>query len=132
MSLPQGPNPLAPMMYMIPKAFDAGAKFDGIAKPHIPPPSPGGVPNAAQLTVALGRSVVLGQKNSSVIVEEVQSAPLISIPGIKSDGQTFLFFTPLYQVEFIKYTSGSATVGQELAVNQKKKSDGGNPEDADA
>lgn len=65
--LPQGPNPGAPTTYVIPKAFDAGARFDGIAKPHIPPPPPGCAPNAAQLAVAQGHNVVLGQKKSSVI-----------------------------------------------------------------
>lgn len=65
--LPQGPVQGAPTTYVIPKAFDSGARFDGIAKPHIPPPPPGCAPNAAQLALAQGHNVVLGQKKSSVI-----------------------------------------------------------------
>jgi hypothetical protein len=51
--------------YVIPGAFDAGARFDGISRPNIPPLPPGVAPNAAQVAQAQGHNVVLGQKEKS-------------------------------------------------------------------
>lgn len=45
--------------------FDSGARFDGIATQHIPPPPPGCAPNAAQMTVAQGGTVLATQKKAS-------------------------------------------------------------------
>ncbi|KAH9488954.1 hypothetical protein Btru_059779 [Bulinus truncatus] len=45
--------------------FDSGARFDGIATQHIPPPPPGCAPNAAQMAVAQGGTVVATQKKAS-------------------------------------------------------------------
>lgn len=46
-------------------AFDAGARFDGIAQPRIPPPPPGCAPNTAQMAAMQGHTVVASrQKNS--------------------------------------------------------------------
>lgn len=42
--------------------FDAGARFDGISKPNIPPPPPGCIPNAAQLASAQGCNVSVTQR----------------------------------------------------------------------
>uniref|UniRef100_A0A0B6ZAL6 DAZ-associated protein 2 n=1 Tax=Arion vulgaris TaxID=1028688 RepID=A0A0B6ZAL6_9EUPU len=44
--------------------FDSGARFDGIATHNIPPPPPGCAPNAAQLAVAQGGTVVATQKKA--------------------------------------------------------------------
>ncbi|KAI1300022.1 DAZ-associated protein 2 [Halotydeus destructor] len=49
--------------YVIADAFDAGARFDGTARPNIPPPPPGVAPNAAQIAQAQGHNVVAGQKD---------------------------------------------------------------------
>lgn len=65
--LPQGPILGAQTTYVIPKGFDSGARFDGIARPNIPPPPPGCAPNAAQLAVAQGHNVVIGQKENNFI-----------------------------------------------------------------
>ncbi|XP_067685607.1 DAZ-associated protein 2-like [Haliotis asinina] len=46
-------------------AFDAGARFDGIAQPRIPPPPPGMAPNAAQLAQMQGQTVVASQQSSN-------------------------------------------------------------------
>jgi len=50
---------------VMPQAFDAGARFDHIARPVIPPPPPGVAPNAAQLAAMQGQSSILGQKKGS-------------------------------------------------------------------
>ncbi|XP_054156970.1 DAZ-associated protein 2-like isoform X2 [Oppia nitens] len=50
---------------VMPTGFDAGARFDGVARPNIPPPPPGMAPNAAQLAAMQGNNVVIGQKKSS-------------------------------------------------------------------
>lgn len=58
-------TPVAPppnVTYVVPHAFDAGARFDNISQPHIPPPPPGVVPNAAQMAAANGHTVVLSRK----------------------------------------------------------------------
>jgi len=52
---------------VMPQGFDAGARFDGIAKPNIPPPPPGVVPNAAQMAAMQGQSSVIGQKKGSFL-----------------------------------------------------------------
>ena len=46
--------------------FDAGARFDGKNPPNIPPPPPGCAPNAAQVAVAQGQSVVMTQEKEGV------------------------------------------------------------------
>jgi len=50
---------------VMPQGYDAGARFDGISRPHIPPPPPGVVPNAAQLAAMQGQNAAVGQKKSS-------------------------------------------------------------------
>jgi len=52
---------------VMPQGFDAGARFDGIARPLIPPPPPGVVPNAAQLAAMQGQNAAVGQKKSSFL-----------------------------------------------------------------
>lgn len=52
---------------VIPHAFDAGARFDGIARPTVPPPPPGVAPNAAQMAAMQGQNVVLNQKKGSFL-----------------------------------------------------------------
>ncbi|RWS03073.1 DAZ-associated protein-like protein [Dinothrombium tinctorium] len=51
--------------YVVPDAFEAGARFDGRVPPRIPPPPPGVMPNAAQMAALQGHNVVLGQKPSN-------------------------------------------------------------------
>ncbi|KAK3584457.1 hypothetical protein CHS0354_005257 [Potamilus streckersoni] len=51
-------------LVMAPNAFDAGARFDGIAQPRIPPPPPGVAPNAAQLAAMQGHTVVGTQQSA--------------------------------------------------------------------
>ncbi|XP_046357435.1 altered inheritance of mitochondria protein 3-like [Haliotis rufescens] len=46
-------------------AFDAGARFDGISQPRIPPPPPGMAPSAAQIAQMQGQSVVGTQQSSN-------------------------------------------------------------------
>jgi hypothetical protein len=50
---------------VVPGAFDAGARFDGVAQPNIPPPPPGCAPNAAQLAVMRGQNVVASQRQGN-------------------------------------------------------------------
>ncbi|XP_048730405.1 DAZ-associated protein 2-like [Ostrea edulis] len=45
-------------------SFDAGARFDGISQPRIPPPPPGYMPTAAQQAVMQGRPVVATQQKA--------------------------------------------------------------------
>ncbi|KAG8227582.1 hypothetical protein J437_LFUL000682 [Ladona fulva] len=52
---------------MIPNGFDAGARFDGIAQPVMPPPPPGVAANAAQLAAMAGHNVALSQKKGSFL-----------------------------------------------------------------
>lgn len=47
--------------------FDAGARFDGIAQPVMPPPPPGVAANAAQLAAMAGHNVALSQKKGSFL-----------------------------------------------------------------
>ncbi|KAL3836133.1 hypothetical protein ACJMK2_021583 [Sinanodonta woodiana] len=72
---PQGPPPpytacaqqaIPPQQHIVmaPNAFDAGARFDGIAQPRIPPPPPGVAPNAAQLAAMQGHTVVGTQQSA--------------------------------------------------------------------
>ncbi|KAG1681273.1 hypothetical protein GQR58_011929 [Nymphon striatum] len=49
---------------VVPEAYNAGARFDGIARPVIPPPPPGVAPNAAQIAAMQGNQVVLGQRQN--------------------------------------------------------------------
>jgi len=52
--------------------FDAGARFDGVAQPRIPPPPPGVAPNAAQLALMKGQApTVIAQKKKSTIWDGV-------------------------------------------------------------
>lgn len=54
--------------YVVPAAYDAGARFDGMNRPTIPPPPPGVGPNAAQLAMMQGQgNVVLGQQKGSFL-----------------------------------------------------------------
>ncbi|KAJ1526719.1 hypothetical protein ONE63_008299 [Megalurothrips usitatus] len=52
---------------MVPGAYDAGARFDGIAQPVIPQNPPGVAPNAAQLAAMAGHGVALSQKKGSYL-----------------------------------------------------------------
>ncbi|XP_065167644.1 DAZ-associated protein 2-like isoform X2 [Atheta coriaria] len=52
---------------MIPNGYDAGARFDGIGQPVIPPAPPGVPPSAAQIAAMAGHHVVLGQKKGSFL-----------------------------------------------------------------
>lgn len=52
---------------MIPNGYDAGARFDGISQPVIPPAPPGVPPSAAQLAAMAGHQVALGQKKGSFL-----------------------------------------------------------------
>ena len=47
--------------------FDAGARFDGIAQPVLPPAPPGVPANAAQLAAMAGHNAVLTQKKGSFL-----------------------------------------------------------------
>ncbi|XP_071527063.1 uncharacterized protein [Panulirus ornatus] len=60
-AIPPGQNVL------VMNGYDAGARFDGIAQPTIPPPPPGIAPNAAQLAAASGAQVSMSQKKSSFL-----------------------------------------------------------------
>lgn len=52
---------------VIPDAFEAGARFQHGAQRNIPPPPPGTMPNAAQIAVAQGCTVVAGQKKETMM-----------------------------------------------------------------
>lgn len=52
---------------MVPGGFDAGARFDGIAQPVLPPAPPGVPANAAQLAAMAGHNVALTQKKGSFL-----------------------------------------------------------------
>nr|CAD7438137.1 unnamed protein product [Timema bartmani] len=52
---------------MVPSGFDAGARFDGIAQPVLPPAPPGVPANAAQLAAMAGHNVALSQKKGSFL-----------------------------------------------------------------
>lgn len=56
-----------PATVYLPAGYDAGARFDGHGMPVVPPPPPGLSPNAAQLAMMQGNSVVLGQQKSSYL-----------------------------------------------------------------
>uniref|UniRef100_A0A646QIY7 DAZ-associated protein 2 n=1 Tax=Hemiscolopendra marginata TaxID=943146 RepID=A0A646QIY7_9MYRI len=56
--------------YVVPGSFDAGARFDGIARPSIPPVPPGVAPTAAQLAMMQGSSVVIPQQKSNAFLSE--------------------------------------------------------------
>lgn len=60
---PAGPQPST---YVVQGGFDAGARFDGISKPSIPPPPPGCAPNMAQMAAFQGHNVVVTQRPSGV------------------------------------------------------------------
>ncbi|XP_076366505.1 uncharacterized protein LOC143255152 isoform X3 [Tachypleus tridentatus] len=49
----------------LPAGYDPGARFDGHAMPVVPPAPPGVAPNAAQLAMMQGNSMMLGQQKSS-------------------------------------------------------------------
>lgn len=55
-----------PQVVMAPGLYDAGARFDGIAQPRIPPPPPGVAPNQAQMAAFSGSQVIGTQQNSSL------------------------------------------------------------------
>ncbi|PNF34285.1 DAZ-associated protein 2 [Cryptotermes secundus] len=52
---------------MVPNGFEAGARFDGIAQPVLPPAPPGVPANAAQLAAMAGHNVALTQKKGSFL-----------------------------------------------------------------
>ncbi|RZF42336.1 hypothetical protein LSTR_LSTR004144 [Laodelphax striatellus] len=52
---------------MVPNAFEAGARFDGIAQPVLPPAPPGVPPSPAQLAAMAGHNVALTQKKGSFL-----------------------------------------------------------------
>ncbi|XP_069703584.1 DAZ-associated protein 2 isoform X3 [Periplaneta americana] len=52
---------------MVPNGFEAGARFDGIAQPVLPPAPPGVPANAAQLAAMAGHNVALSQKKGSFL-----------------------------------------------------------------
>lgn len=47
--------------------FEAGARFDGIAQPVLPPAPPGVPANAAQLAAMAGHNVAISQKKGSFL-----------------------------------------------------------------
>ncbi|GBP78754.1 DAZ-associated protein 2 [Eumeta japonica] len=59
-------QPLRPTI-MIPNGFEAGARFDGISQPLLPPAPPGVPPTPAQLAAMAGHQVALGQKRSNFL-----------------------------------------------------------------
>jgi len=70
-AMPMGHPQMAPPQYqpvqntyMIQGGFDAGARFDGVAQPHVPPPPPGCTPNMAQMAAAQGHNVVVTQQKA--------------------------------------------------------------------
>lgn len=65
-SYPMQPTQLRPTI-MIPNGFEAGARFDGIGQPVLPPAPPGVAPSAAQLAAMAGHQVALGQKKGSFL-----------------------------------------------------------------
>lgn len=52
---------------LLQNGYDAGARFDGIGQPVIPPAPPGVPPSAAQLAAMAGHQVALGQKKNSFL-----------------------------------------------------------------
>jgi len=52
---------------MIPNGYEAGARFDGIGQPVLPPAPPGVPPSAAQLAAMAGHQVALGQKKNTFL-----------------------------------------------------------------
>lgn len=71
-----GPAP-PPHMYSNPASttvvvqgmYDAGARFDGMAQPNIPPPPPGCAPNVAQMAAMQGHQVQGTQKKSNFFTD---------------------------------------------------------------
>jgi hypothetical protein len=57
--------PMVSQTYVIPNAFDSGARFDSMCPPVIPPPPPGCAPNTAQMAFNNGNNVVLSKKRSN-------------------------------------------------------------------
>ncbi|XP_075219601.1 uncharacterized protein LOC142323617 isoform X2 [Lycorma delicatula] len=52
---------------MVPNGYEAGARFDGIAQPVLPPAPPGVPPSPAQLAAMAGHNVALTQKKGSFL-----------------------------------------------------------------
>ncbi|XP_077299489.1 uncharacterized protein LOC143920482 [Arctopsyche grandis] len=59
-------QPLRPTI-MIPNGFEAGARFDGVGQPLLPPAPPGVPPSPAQLAAMAGHQVALSQKKGSFL-----------------------------------------------------------------
>lgn len=57
----------APTTIIMPGAFDAGARFDGIARSGVPPPPPGVMPNAAQLAMMQGQTPIVTQQKGNFL-----------------------------------------------------------------
>ncbi|XP_022253806.1 DAZ-associated protein 2-like isoform X2 [Limulus polyphemus] len=61
----------------LPAGYDPGARFDGHTMPVVPPVPPGVAPNAAQLAMMQGNSMMVGQQKSNYLL------------GSNSGGYTF-------------------------------------------
>lgn len=59
-------RPAAAAMY-VPAGFDGSTRFDGHTMTVVPPPIAGVAPNAAQLAMMQGNSVLLGQQKSNYL-----------------------------------------------------------------